>query len=76
MDPPVRGEPCRNGFPRAGADQETTAALASTLAVPHVVPRWVFGAAAPNNPINVAPIGCGYQSQRIVPRYRSREACA
>ena len=37
---------------------------ASTLAVPQIVPRSVFGAAAPSNRINVGQIGCGHQSQR------------
>jgi hypothetical protein len=48
---------------------KTTAALASTVAVPQIVPHSVFGAAAPSNRINVAQIGCGHQSQRIVPSF-------
>jgi predicted dehydrogenase len=48
---------------------KTTAALASTLAVPQVVPQSVFGATAPSNRITVAQIGCGHQSQRIVPSF-------
>jgi len=48
---------------------KTAAALASTLAVPQIVPRSVFGAASPSNRINVGQIGCGHQSQRIVPSF-------
>lgn len=48
---------------------KTTAALASALAVPQVVPQSVFGASAPSNRINMAQIGCGHQSQRIVPSF-------
>ena len=48
---------------------KTTVALASSFAVPQLVPRSVFGAAAPSNRINVGQIGCGHQSQRIVPSF-------
>jgi hypothetical protein len=47
----------------------TTAALASTLALPQIVPRSVFGSAAPSNRTHVGQIGCGHQSQRIVPSF-------
>jgi hypothetical protein len=45
------------------------AVLGSAIALPHLVPRSVFGAAAPSNRINVGIIGCGHQSQRIVPSF-------
>lgn len=48
---------------------KTAAALASAVAVPQIVPHSVFGATAPSNRINVAQIGCGHQSQRIVPSF-------
>ena len=48
---------------------KTTAALASSFAVPQLVPRSVFGAAAPSNRINIGIIGCGHQSQRDVPSF-------
>jgi predicted dehydrogenase len=48
---------------------KTTATLASSLAVPQLVPRSVFGAAAPSNRINIGIIGCGHQSQRDVPSF-------
>ena len=48
---------------------KTTVALASSFAVPQLVPRSVFGAAAPSNRINIGIIGCGHQSQRDVPSF-------
>lgn len=48
---------------------KTTAALASVVAVPQIVPSSVFGASAPSNRITVGQIGCGHQSQRIVPSF-------
>ncbi len=45
------------------------AALASAVAVPQIVPRSVFGVTAPSNRITVGQIGCGHQSQRIVPSF-------
>ena len=45
------------------------AALASAAALPQIVPASVFGAAAPSNRITVGQIGCGHQSQRIVPSF-------
>jgi len=49
------------------------AATASSLAVPLVVPQTVFGASSPGNRINVGLIGCGHQSQRIVPSFLVHE---
>jgi predicted dehydrogenase len=48
---------------------QTAATLASTVAVPQIVPGSVFGATAPSNRITVGQIGCGHQSQRIVPSF-------
>ena len=48
---------------------KTTVALVSSLAVPQLVPRSVFGAAAPGSRINIGIIGCGHQSQRDVPSF-------
>ena len=48
---------------------KTAAAAASAVAVPYIVPRSVFGVNAPSNRITVAQIGCGHQSQRIVPSF-------
>lgn len=48
---------------------KTASAVASALAVPQMVPRSVFGATAPSNRIHVGQIGCGHQSQRIVPSF-------
>ena len=41
----------------------------AALVVPQIVPRSVFGANAPSNRIHVGLIGCGHQSQRIVPSF-------
>ncbi len=46
-----------------------TAAIASAAALPQIVPASVFGSAAPSNRITVGQIGCGHQSQRIVPSF-------
>jgi predicted dehydrogenase len=43
--------------------------VAAALAVPTVVPSRVLGAAAPSNRVHVGLIGCGHQSQRIVPSF-------
>lgn len=48
---------------------KTTAALASAVALPEIVPQSAWGATAPSNRINVAQIGCGHQSQRIIPSF-------
>ena len=48
---------------------QSAAALASAAALPQIVPASVFGAAAPSNRITVGQIGCGHQSQRIVPSF-------
>ena len=45
------------------------ATLASAAALPRIVPASVFGATAPSNRITVGQIGCGHQSQRIVPSF-------
>ncbi len=45
------------------------AALVSAVGVPQIVPHSVFGANAPSNRITVGQIGCGHQSQRIVPSF-------
>ena len=55
-----RASMTRRGFLKAAAG---TAYAAS------VVPASVFGANAPSNRINVGLIGCGHQSQRIVPSF-------
>lgn len=48
---------------------KTAARLASLAAAPAIVPRSVFGAFAPSNRITVGQIGCGHQSQRVVPSF-------
>ncbi len=45
------------------------ASLSAAFALPEYVPGSVFGSAAPSNRINVGLIGCGHQSQRIVPSF-------
>jgi predicted dehydrogenase len=47
----------------------TAASLSSAVALPQIVPSSVRGAAAPSNRIHVGLIGCGHQSQRIVPSF-------
>ena len=44
-------------------------AATSAFSVPYVVPSSVLGAGAPSNRINLGLIGCGHQSQRIVPSF-------
>ena len=44
-------------------------AAASTVTLPVLVPPSVFGSNSPSNRINVGLIGCGHQSQRIVPSF-------
>jgi predicted dehydrogenase len=46
-----------------------TVAAAGALGLPTLVPSSVFGAHAPSNRIHVGQIGCGHQSQRIVPSF-------
>lgn len=48
---------------------KTAAGAAGTFGLPFVVPASVLGANAPSNRINVGLIGCGHQSQRIVPSF-------
>ena len=48
-------------------------ATASTVALPALVPQSVFGSNSPSNRINVGLIGCGHQSQRIVPSFLVHE---
>jgi predicted dehydrogenase len=48
---------------------KTAAGLVSLVALPEIVPQSVFGAFAPSNRIHVGQIGCGHQSQRIVPSF-------
>ncbi len=42
---------------------------AASIAAPWIVPSTVFGANAPSNRVNLGLIGCGHQSQRIVPAF-------
>ncbi len=44
-------------------------AAAGAIGVPALVPSRVLGAGAPSNRIHVGLIGCGHQSQRIVPSF-------
>lgn len=48
---------------------KTISAGASAFCVPNLVPSSVLGAGAPSGRINVGLIGCGHQSQRIVPSF-------
>ncbi len=48
---------------------KTAAAAAGAWCAATVVPARVRGAMAPSNRINVGLIGCGHQSQRIVPSF-------
>jgi len=50
-----------------------TAAMAGVNLLPQILPRSVFGAGAPSNRVTVAQIGCGHQSQRIVPSFLVHE---
>lgn len=52
--------------------QATGSASAAALAA-QVVPASVFGATAPSNRIHVGLIGCGHQSQRIVPAFLAHD---
>jgi predicted dehydrogenase len=52
---------------------QSAASVISAVAVPQIVPSSVFGAAAPSNRIQVGLIGCGHQSQRIVPSFLVHE---
>ena len=52
---------------------KTSAATAGAVCAASVVPASVFGANAPSNRINVGLIGCGHQSQRIVPSFLVHE---
>ncbi len=45
------------------------AAGTAAVGLPSLVPASVMGADAPSNRINVGLIGCGHQSQRIVPSF-------
>ncbi len=58
-----RGSITRRRFVKAAAG------AAGALCLPAAVPATVFGANAPSNRINVGQIGCGHQSQRIVPSF-------
>ena len=64
----------------ANSDQQTSsntrrrflknaATAVSALYLPALVPSSVLGANSPSNRINVGLIGCGHQSQRIVPSF-------
>ena len=48
---------------------KTTSATALSTAAPSIVPATVFGANAPSHRITLGLIGCGHQSQRIVPAF-------
>ena len=48
---------------------KSAACATGAIGVPSVVPSSVLGAQAPSNRINVGLIGCGHQSQRIVPSF-------
>lgn len=52
---------------------KTAVGAMSVAVAPYIVPRSVFGATAPSNRINVGLIGCGHQSQRIVPSFLVHE---
>ena len=64
---------CSNNRQRSFAARrrflKTAVAAAGAFCVPSVVPASVLGAAAPSHRINVGLIGCGHQSQRIVPSF-------
>lgn len=48
---------------------KTASALTAGASLPAIVPSSVLGAAAPSNRVHVGLIGCGHQSQRIVPSF-------
>ena len=48
---------------------KTVGAAAGACCAPALVPASVLGASAPSNRIHVGLIGCGHQSQRIVPSF-------
>jgi predicted dehydrogenase len=48
-----------------------TSAVAA--ATPSIVPASVFGSNAPSNRVNLGLIGCGHQSQRLIPSFLAHE---
>ena len=48
---------------------KTMVASTGMVCAAHVIPAKVLGADAPSNRINVGLVGCGHQSQRIVPSF-------
>ncbi len=52
---------------------ETAATAAGAMCGVSIVPARVLGANAPSNRINVGLIGCGHQSQRIVPSFLAHD---
>lgn len=52
---------------------KTVGASAVGVALPSIVPASVLGANAPSNRVNLGLIGCGHQSQRIVPSFLAHD---
>ncbi len=48
---------------------KATGAAAVAAMAPTIVPARVFGANAPSNRVNIGIIGCGHQSQRLIPSF-------
>lgn len=46
---------------------------AAVFAAPQWVPSSVFGESAPSNRINLGIIGCGHQSQRVIPAFLAHD---
>jgi len=64
-----RSDPQQRSFATRRRFLKTAVAAAGAFCVPSVVPARVLGTGAPSNRINVGLIGCGHQSQRIVPSF-------
>lgn len=52
---------------------KTAAAGAGAWCAPWLAPASVFGAGAPSNRVHVGVIGCGHQSQRVIPSFLVHE---
>lgn len=54
---------------------KATGAAAVAAMAPAIVPARVLGAKAPSNRVNLGIIGCGHQSQRLIPSFLVHDDC-
>jgi len=54
---------------------KATGAAAVAAMTPAIVPARVLGAKAPSNRVNLGIIGCGHQSQRLIPSFLVHDDC-